>query len=297
MSVPSRNDLKFMRKIFNRRNLPTFVLVLLFVIGLGLMLYPTVSDYWNTNHQSRSIASYQQTVNELEEAEKQNMINAAQEYNQALAANPQNFDEETYLSLLDVVGAGTMGWIEIPKIDCQLPIYHGTSDEVLQVGVGHILGSSLPIGGASTHSVLSGHRGLPSARLFTHLDEVKKGDVFMIHVLDEVLTYEVDQIRVVLTEETEDLAIRNGRDLCTLVTCTPYGINTHRLLVRGHRIPNQAGAISLRFDAVQIRPSIVSVVLIVPLVVILFSILYYWTRKRPEFFLRNRSRSRSRKRR
>ncbi len=294
MSLPSRNDQKSMRRIFNRRNLPTFVLILLFMIGLGLMLYPTVSDYWNSLHQSRAISSYQQGVTELDEEKMQNMKNAAQEYNRMLASNPENLDEENYFSLLDVAGIGTMGWIEIPKIDCQLPIYHGTSDEVLQVGVGHIIESSLPIGGSDTHSVLSGHRGLPSARLFTHLNELKKGDVFMIHVLDEVLTYQVDQIRVVLPDDTMELRIQSGRDLCTLVTCTPYGINTHRLLVRGHRIQNSEEAVSVAFDAVQIRPYIISVVLIVPLIVILFAILFYWTRKRPEYFLKNRLKKQNR---
>lgn len=204
------------------------------------MLYPTVSNLWNRAHQSRAIATYSEQVEKLDDSENQDMLKAARKYNKSLLKKSDHWklskkDKKKYESLLDISGTGIMGYIEIPKIDCSLPIYHGTDEGALQIAIGHLEGSSLPVGGKSTHCVLSGHRGLPSARLFTDLDQMEEGDLFILNVLGKKLAYEVDQIRVVLPEETSDLEITEGEDLCTLVTCTPYGINTHRLLVRGHR--------------------------------------------------------------
>ena len=218
------------------------------------MLYPTVSDYWNSLHQSRAIAGYDAAVSKLDTSRYDEMLEEARAYNEAIRANPSRFmptEEETewYKSLLDVSGTGIMAYVEIPKLGTRLPVYHGTDDAVLQIAVGHIEGSSLPVGGEGTHSVLSGHRGLPSAKLFTNLDEMETGDTFLIHVLGEKLTYEVDQILTVLPHEIEALAIEEGQDYCTLVTCTPYGVNTHRLLVRGHRVETREESVQAADNA------------------------------------------------
>lgn len=253
----------------------TILLLLVFLIGLSLLLYPSFSNYWNSFHQSRPIASYSDAVSDLDEASYEQYLTEARKYNEELLTKTNRFqptEEEhaRYEKLLDVTGTGIMGYIEIPSIDVSLPIYHGVEDTVLQIAAGHIEGSSLPVGGESTHCVLSGHRGLPSAKLFTDLDELTEGDIFIVHVLDEVLTYEVDQIHIVEPEDLDLLQIEEGQDLCTLVTCTPYGINTHRLLVRGHRIENLDGASSrIPADAVQIDPVVVAPVVAAPLLVIL----------------------------
>lgn len=246
-----------------RKRLTTVILLLVLLTGLSLLLYPTVSDYWNSFHQSRAIASYTARVEEMDPADYEAMWNAAAEYNQRLLADTGDryrmteAEEEEYESLLDVTGTGVMGYVEIPKLKTSLPIYHGTDAAVLQIAIGHLAGSSLPVGGAGTHCVLTGHRGLPSAKLFTNLDEMVEGDTFSLHVLDQTLTYEVDQIRVVEPQELDDLEIEEGQDYCTLVTCTPYGVNSHRLLVRGHRIADQQNA-SVPADAVQIDRFLVS---------------------------------------
>lgn len=239
------------------------------------MLYPTISDYWNSFHQSRAIATYADEVAELQEDDYEKMMADAQAYNERLAQKEQNYvlseeEQQEYDSQLNVSGTGIMSYIEIPKISVSLPIYHGTDEGVLQVAVGHIPGSSLPVGGASTHCVVSGHRGLPSAKLFTDLDKLEVGDLFMVRTLDETLTYEVDQIRIVLPEEIDELKIIEGKDLFTLVTCTPYGLNTHRILVRGHRVANQKTASSIRAtaDAMQVETTIVAVIVAVPLAII-----------------------------
>lgn len=229
------------RKNSKANTLLTIILVLVFLVGLSLLLYPTVSDYWNSLHQSRAITGYTEQVAGLDSDTYDRLWAEAEAYNETLLDKEDRFlmsDEELeeYEQLLSVSGSDVIGYIEIDKIDCYLPIYHGTSESVLQVGVGHLEGSSLPVGGESTHCVVSGHRGLPSARLFTDLDRLEEGDTFRLYVLDEILTYEVDQIRVVEPTDVEELAIEEGKDYCTLVTCTPYGINTHRLLVRGHRV-------------------------------------------------------------
>ena len=228
-----------MRK--KKGNLITIVLVLILLVGLSLLLYPTVSDYWNSFHQSRAIATYTEQVEKLDDSSNKEMLKAARKYNKELLKKADHWklskkDKKKYESLLDVSGTGIMGYIEIPKIACSLPVYHGTDEGALQIAIGHLEGSSLPVGGKSSHCVLSGHRGLPSARLFTDLDQMEEGDTFILNILGHKLAYEVDQIKVVLPEEMSDLEIQEGKDLCTLVTCTPYGINTHRLLVRGHRV-------------------------------------------------------------
>ena len=246
-----------------RKRLTTVILLLVLLTGLSLLLYPTFSDYWNSFHQSRAIASYTAQVEEMNPADYEAMWNAAAEYNQRLLADTGDryrmteAEEEEYESLLDVTGTGVMGYVEIPKLKTSLPIYHGTDAAVLQIAIGHLAGSSLPVGGEGTHCVLTGHRGLPSAKLFTNLDEMVEGDTFSLHVLDQTLTYEVDQIRVVEPQELDDLEIEEGKDYCTLVTCTPYGVNSHRLLVRGHRIADQQNA-SVPADAVQIDRFLVS---------------------------------------
>lgn len=222
-----------------KKHISTIIIALIFLAGLGFLLYPTVSNLWNRAHQSRAIATYTKQVEKLDDSQNKEMLKAARKYNKSLLKKSDHWklskkDKKKYESLLDVSGTGIMGYIEIPKIDCSLPIYHGTDEGALQIAIGHLEGSSLPVGGKSTHCVLSGHRGLPSARLFTDLDQMEEGDVFVLNVLGRKLAYEVDQIKVVLPDEMSDLEIVQGKDLCTLVTCTPYGINTHRLLVRGH---------------------------------------------------------------
>ena len=268
-------------------NWTTVFLVLLLLAGVSLLLYPSLSDYWNSMHQTRAIASYAETVSQLDTAQYDEMWKAAQDYNRSLAQRETAFaltDEQkaAYESLLDVSGLGVMGYIEIPEIDCSLPIYHGTEESVLQVAVGHLEWSNLPVGGEGTHCVLSGHRGLPSAKLFTNLDKLAVGDTFLLRVLDEVLTYEVDQILIVEPEQVDALGIVPGEDYCTLVTCTPYGINTHRLLVRGHRVENTPAAARMHVtaDATQFDPLLVAPVLAIPVLLLLLMILLVPKRRR-----------------
>ena len=261
-------------------NFITVFLVLILLVGLSLLLYPSVSDYWNSLHQSRAIATYAEEVANLDEDQYAEIWDAAAEYNASLLERTNsyllsNVQKETYPQLLNVSGTGVMGYIEIPVIQCSLPLYHGTDEGVLQIAVGHLDWTSLPVGGESTHCVLSGHRGLPSAKLFTNLDKLVVGDVFMLRVLDEVLTYEVDQILIVEPHETSELQIVKGQDYCTLVTCTPYGINSHRLLVRGHRIENLAEAktVHVTADAMQIEPMIVAPIVAIPILLVLLILL------------------------
>mgnify|MGYP001085624785 FL=1 len=268
-------------------NWTTVFLVLLLLAGVSLLLYPSLSDYWNSMHQTRAIASYAETVSQLDTAQYDEMWKAAQDYNRSLAQRETAFaltDEQkaAYESLLDVSGLGVMGYIEIPEIDCSLPIYHGTEESVLQVAVGHLEWSNLPVGGEGTHCVLSGHRGLPSAKLFTNLDKLAVGDTFLLRVLDEVLAYEVDQILIVEPEQVDALGIVPGEDYCTLVTCTPYGINTHRLLVRGHRVENtpEAARMHVTADATQFDPLLVAPVLAIPVLLLLLMILLVPKRRR-----------------
>ena len=260
-----------------KKNRSTIILILIFLVGLSVMLYPTVSDYVNQRHQSRALASYDETVNEMSDADYTAYFEAADAYNQRLAATPNSFftpeQVSGYDETLDVSGTGIMGYITIPKIGVELPVYHGTSDGVLQVAAGHLEGSSLPVGGAGTHAVISAHRGLPSAKLFTNLDELEAGDTFTITVLDRVLTYEVDRISIVLPTETDLLQPVEGQDYVTLMTCTPYGINSHRLLVRGHRVENQSEAIRVTSDAIQIEPLLVAPAVALPILLILLIVL------------------------
>lgn len=263
-----------------KNNLTTMLLVALLLAGLSLLLYPSFSDYWNSLHQSRAIAGYAERVAELDETEYDALWAQAQGYNETLLARKNGYhlsdaQKEAYEALLNVSGTGVMGYIEIPEINCSLPIYHGTDESILQVAVGHLEWSSLPVGGESTHCVLSGHRGLPSAKLFTNLDRLAAGDVFMLRVLDEVLTYEVDQILIVEPQDVAALAITEGEDYCTLVTCTPYGVNSHRLLVRGHRIENSAASNSIRVtaDAMQVEPLLVAPFAALPLLAVLLIVL------------------------
>lgn len=255
-------------------------LYLILIIGLSLLLYPTFADWWNSFHSSRAIANYSEQVANLDEDKYDELWNAAREYNQSLLDRTNSFvltnEQETeYNQLLNVSGNGIMGYIEIPSLKVVLPIYHGTDEGVLQVAIGHLQWSSLPIGGKSSHCVISGHRGLPSARLFTDLDQMVEGDLFLLRVLDEVLTYEVDQIRIVEPYQIQELLISEGEDLCTLVTCTPYGINSHRLLVRGHRIENLEAERTVRItaDAIQIEPMLVAPVIAAPMLLVLLIML------------------------
>ena len=270
-----------------KKHLSTIAMILVLLVGLSLMLYPTVSDRWNAMHQSRAIASYSEAVSGMENARYDELLAQAQAYNAALTNREGRFmmtDEEraVYESVLDVSGTGIMGYVEIPRIDCSLPIYHGTSEGVLQIAVGHIEGSSLPTGGAGTHCVLSGHRGLPSARIFTSLDKMATGDTFMLHVLGETLTYEVDQILTVLPEDVSALEIDPQADLCTLVTCTPYGINSHRLLVRGHRVatPEVRQAAVVTADAERVERWKVALAVGAPLLAVFLLVALFWPRRR-----------------
>lgn len=266
----------------------TIFLILILIVGLSLLLYPSVSDYWNSFHSSQAISTYAENIANLDENQYEAIWDAAREYNQSLAKRNTSFalsedQKAEYEKLLDISGLGIMGYIEIPDLDVSLPIYHGTEESVLQIAVGHLEWSSLPVGGASSHCVLSGHRGLPSAKLFTNLDKLQEGDIFMLRVLDEVLTYEVDKISIVEPSQVSDLEIVEGSDLCTLVTCTPYGINTHRLLVRGHRIDNiQASkAIRITSDALQIEPLLVVPIIATPLLLLLLVLLLLPKRQNP----------------
>ena len=262
-----------------KKNRSNIILILIFLVGLSVMLYPTVSDYVNQKNQSRAVASYSEEVENLSDVDYQAYFDAADDYNRRLAETPDAFyrpDEVSgYTDTLDVSGTGIMGYITISKIGVELPIYHGTSDGVLQVAAGHLEGSSLPVGGAGTHAVISAHRGLPSAKLFTNLDELEAGDTFAITVLDRVLTYEVDQISIVLPTETDLLQPVEGKDYVTLMTCTPYGINTHRLLVRGKRIENAENQKHIRVtaDALRIEPIIVAPALAVPMLLVMLVVM------------------------
>ena len=263
-----------------KRHGSTIILLLVFLIGLSLLLYPTFADWWNSMHQSRAVASYVEQVAHIDTDQYEQLWNEAWEYNAPLRGRINNYllseEQKTeYNRLLDISGLGIMGYIEIPAIKVTLPIYHGTDEAVLHIAIGHLEWTSLPVGGESSHCVVSGHRGLPSARLFTDLDRLVVGDVFLLHVLDETLTYEVDQILIVEPHETDALTIVEGQDLCTMITCTPYGVNSHRLLVRGHRIETQVEVQTVRVtsDAVQIDPTIVAPIVAIPILLVLLILL------------------------
>lgn len=267
-----------------RGTVSTILFVLLFLIGLSVMMYPTVSDLLNSISQSRSIDGYKNDVALMNRQDYEKILGEAKKYNDSLLTDSARFqptEEETkaYNSILDVGETGIMGYIEIPKIDVYLPIYHGVSKGVLEIGVGHIEGSSFPIGGTGTHAILSGHRGLPSSLLFTDLDKIKTGDCFIIRVLDRTITYEVFEIQTVEPSEVEALAIDPDKDLCTLVTCTPYGVNSHRLLVTGSRIDTvedqKNQTTHIKADAVQIDSLYVAPVLGAPILIVLVTVMLF----------------------
>ena len=261
-------------KKFIKEQKVNLILCLIILIGIGLLSYPSVADWWNSFHQSRAIASYATAVSQLDSEEFDRMFEEAEEYNRRLAGTGIKWsmtegEIQEYNRILDISDSGIMGYIDIPKLRQTLPIYHGTDDKVLQIAIGHLAGTSFPVGGESTHCVVSGHRGLPSARLFTDLDRLKEGDTFTLTVLNDTLTYEVDHIWIVEPDDLSHLNIEAGQDYCTLITCTPYGINTHRLLVRGHRVENANGNAMVIADAIQIRPVYIAPFLAIPILILL----------------------------
>ena len=261
-----------------KKHLFTILLWLMIIVGAGLVAYPSVADWWNSIYQSQAIGAYMDAVTEMDAHDREHWMQDAEDYNAALAASGMlwsmsEHEQEKYESLLSIDGNGMIGVIEIPKLQIYLPIYHGTDDDVLQSGVGHVSASSLPVGGESTHTILSGHRGLPSARLFTDLDQIVEGDIWTLTVLDRTLTYEADQIRVVDPDDLAALRIEDGKDYCSLVTCTPYGVNTHRLVIRGHRIANLQGEADVLSEAIQIKPGFIIPFLGVPILIVLLVLL------------------------
>lgn len=274
------NDKKTVKKKGKKKRGPSFstiILIVILLVGVGILLYPSVSDWWNSMHATQAIAGYVTAVEDMSTQERDDLLEAARKYNTSLS-NGVDFvltEEEyaEYESLLDITGTGIMGYVQISSIGVNLPIYHSVDEGVLQIAVGHIPGSSLPVGGERTHSILSGHRGLPSAKLFSDLDKMVEGDTFTISIMGQTITYMVDQIRIVLPEETDELAIQPGRDYCTLVTCTPYGVNTHRMLVRGKRIENIAGEVVVVAEAVRIPNYVVIPAVGIPLLFVTLTIM------------------------
>lgn len=267
-----------------KQNLLTAVMTAGMLVGIFLLLYPSVANYWNSFHQSRAIASYTEIVSNMSREDYKKILDSAREYNKGITEtgirwNFTDADRETYEKELKIDESGIMGYVSIPKFHVKAPIYHGTDETILQRAIGHIENSSLPVGGKGTHTMISGHRGLPSARLFTDIDKMKEGDTWTITVLNETLTYECDQIRIVLPEDLSDLTIEEDKDLCTLITCTPYGINTHRLLVRGHRVPNANGSADITADAIQIEPIYIAPILAIFMIIVLLIVLLLSTRK------------------
>ena len=262
-----------------KKRASTIILIVMLVIGLSLILYPTIADWWNSFHQSRAIADYDATLSEMKAEDYTHLFEEAKAYNEALGQIQfplMHYDQVPgYENLLNITGTGIMGYLDVPKINLELPIYHGTSEGVLQIAVGHVEGTSLPTGGESNHCVISAHRGLPSARLFTDLDKMEVGDTFVLTVIDRTLTYQVDQILIVEPHEVQPLYAVDGEDYCTLVTCTPYGVNSHRMLVRGTRIENeiQRKEIRVTADAAIIEPILVAPFVAAPILLVLFIML------------------------
>lgn len=260
--------------------LSNVILILMLIAGLSLLLYPSFSDYWNSFRQSRAVATYVEQVTKLDDDEYEKIWKDAIEYNKKLQKRENQYLLEKeliaeYNNLLNVGGKGIMGYVDIPSINVNLPIYHGTDEAILQVAIGHLDWTSLPTGGMGTHCVISGHRGLPSARLFTDLDRLVQGDTFTLNILDRVLTYEVDQVKIVEPYDIEALQIEEGKDYCTLVTCTPYGVNSHRMFVRGVRTENAKELKNIRVtaDAIQIEPLLVAPMVAAPMLLILLVML------------------------
>ncbi len=268
-----------------KKNFITILLILIALVGAGLIAYPTFSDWWNSFHQSRAVASYMEAVTDLDKGQYEAILKSAENYNKRLAKKGflwklSEEEEKEYYLELNINDTGIMGYVSIPKINVELPIYHGTDEAVLQIAIGHLSGTSLPVGGESTHCVVSGHRGLPSARLFTDIDKLTEGDRFTMTVLNRTVTYEVDQIRVVEPTDLSDLTLQKGKDYCTLVTCTPYGINSHRLLVRGHRVENEQGDAQVVADALIVRPVYIAPFIGGPLLVVLIILMLAVSRRR-----------------
>ena len=269
-----------------KKKIPNIIFGIVFLVGLAIFLYPSVSNYINSRNQSRAISTYQEALTGLSEEEYSKMWDEAYKFNDYLAERPMSFnldyDEATrYSSILDATGTGIIGYIEIENIGVNLPIYHGTEESVLQVGIGHLEGTSFPTGTTSTHVVLSGHRGLPSSKLFSDLDQMIEGDTFLLHILDKTFAYQVDQINIVLPEETQDLAIQPDKEYVTLVTCTPYGVNTHRLLVRAKRVDyNEETKLIVPADATRYGNLIVAPFIAAPLLLLAFILYVIFTSKR-----------------
>ena len=294
-SAGNNTDSTVVQKSWLRRNLSTIILGIILMIGAGLIIYPTFADWWNNFHQARAVASYMDAVSSMDVSDYEKILAAADKYNAKLAKtgiiwNLDEKQEKEYLSMLNINDTGIMGYIDIPKINVSLPIYHGTDEAILQIAIGHLSGTSLPVGGESTHCVVSGHRGLPSAKLFTDIDKLVAGDTWTMTILDYTVTYEVDQIRVVEPTDLSSLQIEEGKDYCSLVTCTPYGINTHRLLVRGHRVENAAGEARVIADALQIESIYVAPFIAGPMILFLFIVLMISTSKRARERRRRRTR-------
>lgn len=270
--------------------LSTILCIIMFLGGLSVLLYPTVANWINEKNASRVIADYNSTLADASEEDISKWFDDAGDYNRRLYESPNGFyvpeSVPGYFDTLDITGTGIMGYIDIEKIKVHLPIYHGVDDVVLQVGAGHLPGSSLPVGGLNTHAVLSGHRGLPNSKLFTDLPELEIGDTFTVTVLDRVCTYRIDQIKVVLPSESQDLQIVPNRDLCTLITCTPYGINSHRMLVRGTRVGNietesdQQPDVYVPNEALKIDSYIIIPFIAVPLLLVFIVIIFIWSKIR-----------------
>ena len=268
-----------------KKKLPIILSIVILLVGLGIFFYPTFANYWNSFTQTKAIETYAEEVGNLNEEEYARLMQEAEAYNEDLKRSGIKWrmsdeDKAKYTETLNVGGKGMIGYIEIPKIDVSLPIYHGTNDEVLLRSVGHIEGSSLPANGEGIHSILSGHRGLPSAKLFSDLDKVAEGDTFMIRVLNEVFTYEVDQINIVLPSDISLLTLDKDKNYCTLITCTPYGVNTHRLLVRGHMIETEdAREIMILAEALQIKSTYIAGIIAVPILLLLAFVAIIFRRK------------------
>ena len=254
-----------------KKDKTSLILFLVFLIGLSVMLYPSFSNYWNSKRQTEAVAAYDAAVNRMSDKDYEKYFTEAEAYNQELAglSDPlENYEKlPGFANILNITASGVLGYVTIDRIDTQLPVYYGTSEGTLQIGVGLLNGTSFPVGGKGSHAVLSAHRGLPSAELFSRLDEMEEGDTFQITVLNRVLTYEVDQIHIVVPENVKDLAIDSDQDYCTLMTCTPYGINTHRLLVRGVRIEGLGKSVPA--DAYQVEPKEVALVITLVFLVLL----------------------------
>lgn len=263
------------------------ILAFMLIAGLSLLIYPSFADYWNSSRQTQVITHYAEAVANMDTEEYNSLVDSARDYNNALLDRFNSYLlegnlEQRYYEELNFSGDGVMGYVQIDKINVMLPVYHGTREEILQVAIGHIEWSSLPVGGESTHCVISGHRGLPSARLFTDLDKMAVGDTFVFHVLNQVITYQVDQIKIVEPHVTEDLMIVEGEDYCTLVTCTPYGVNSHRMLVRGRRIENLADqkVNMVTADALLIDPLLVAPFVAMPMLLALLIALFVPKKKK-----------------